>query len=69
VILQTLRGGVGRGCLRDSVFIFRIFLYSVIYMIQNVKVFDVVLLNTNEQATVLEIFSDKNFLVEVYTDG
>ena len=38
-------------------------------MIQNVKVFDVVLLNTNEQATVLEIFSDRNFLVEVYTDG
>ena len=38
-------------------------------MIQNVKVFDVVLLNTNEQASVLEIFSDKNFLVEVYTDG
>lgn len=38
-------------------------------MIQNVKVFDVVLLNTNEQATVLENFGDKNFLVEVYTDG
>ena len=38
-------------------------------MVQNIKVFDVVLLNTNEQATVLEKFDDKNFLVEVYTDG
>ena len=38
-------------------------------MVQNIEVFDVVLLNTNEQATVLENFGDKNFLVEVYTDG
>lgn len=38
-------------------------------MVQNIEVFDVVLLNTNEQATVLENFGDKNFLIEVYTDG
>ena len=38
-------------------------------MVQNIKVFDVILLNTNKKATVLEKFDDKNFLVEVYTDG
>ena len=41
----------------------------MVCMIQNIEVFDVVLLNTNEQATVLENFGDKNFLVEVYTNG
>ena len=38
-------------------------------MVQNIKVFDVILLNTNKKATVLEKLDDKNFLVEVYTDG
>lgn len=30
---------------------------------------DIVLLKSNEEATILENFDDKNFLIEIYTDG
>lgn len=30
---------------------------------------DVVLLKSNEEATILENFDDKNFLTEIYNDG
>ena len=30
---------------------------------------DVVLLKSNEEATILEKFDDRNFLIEIYIDG
>lgn len=34
----------------------------------NINVLDVVLLVTNEKATVIEKFNEENFLVEIYKD-